>query len=59
MKVSELREILSQVDQEKEVRIIVENILDNYGYTITGRALADMVVENEIDNLVDIQGWDI
>jgi uncharacterized protein YvpB len=59
MTVKELRDILSQVDQDKEVRIIVENIIDNYGYNIAGRALANIVVENEIDNLVDIQGWDI
>ena len=59
MTVQELRDILSQVDQDKEVRIIIEDIIDNYGYNITGRAMVDMVIENEIENFVDIQGIDI
>lgn len=59
MTVKELRDILSQVDQDKEVRIIVEDIIDNYGYNIAGRAMVDMVIENEIENFVDIQGINI
>ena len=59
MTVQELCDILSQVDQNKEVRILVEDIIDNYGYNINGCAYADMIVENEIDNTVDIQGIDI
>lgn len=59
MTVKELRDILSQVDQDKEVRIIVEDIIDNYGYNIAGHAMVDIVIENEIENFVDIQGIDI
>ena len=59
MTVKELCDVLSQVDQNKSVRIIVEDITDNYGYSINGHAYVDMVLENEIDNTVDIQGIEI
>ena len=47
MTVRELREILSQYDDDIKIYLCIEDIVDNYGYYINSTAAAKQVIDSE------------
>ena len=58
MTVKELREELNHYPDDKQIEIFIENIIDNYGYSINGRAEIEHIGYN-INGSIELSGYDL
>lgn len=58
MTVKELREELSHYPEDEQVEIFIENIVDNYGYSINGRAGIEHIGYS-IYGSIELSGYDL